>query len=221
MIPDGGVPAVPNVGIIVGSRATLVVDTGLGPRNMEIILRETAKVSKNSEMYLVATHFHPEHAGGSSAFPASGKFIVSRVQQQDIQELGAQMMSQFAARTPAMGELLKGAQIRKPDIEFEREHMLDLGGVTVKLLALGPTHTRGDTMVFVEPDRVLFAGDVVMNKAFPAFNNTSSTEAWLKALDEAQKLQPATIVPSHGNRGNATLIAEQRDYLQTLQARVR
>src|ERR1044071_7241644 len=62
VIPDGNVPLVPNVGIIVGSRATLVVDTGLGPSNAKTVLTEVAKVSKNRTMFLVATHFHPEHA---------------------------------------------------------------------------------------------------------------------------------------------------------------
>src|SRR6476646_9091923 len=100
VIPDGNVGGVPNVGIIVGSKGTLIIDTGLGPRNMETILREAAKVSRNQELYLVATHFHPEHAGGSSAFPPTGKFIVARIQQQDIDELGTGMMKQFASMTP-------------------------------------------------------------------------------------------------------------------------
>src|SRR5262249_52310133 len=74
-IPDFNVGMVPNVGIIVGSTATLVVDTGLGPRNGEAVLRETALVSKNAKLYLMATHFHPEHAAGSSAFPPATTFL--------------------------------------------------------------------------------------------------------------------------------------------------
>src|SRR5499427_10183045 len=61
VIPDGNVGAVPNVGIIVGTRATLVIDTGLGPRNGQTVLREVGKVSKNADIYIVATHFHSEH----------------------------------------------------------------------------------------------------------------------------------------------------------------
>src|SRR5262245_63786123 len=63
-IPDGNVGLVPNVGIIVGSRATMVVDTGLGPRNGQTVLREVAKVSKNTQMYVATTHYHPEHSLG-------------------------------------------------------------------------------------------------------------------------------------------------------------
>src|SRR3954447_14231894 len=52
----------PNVGIIVGSRATLVVDTGLGPRNGTTVARVAGKLSPNSKIFLTTTHFHPEHA---------------------------------------------------------------------------------------------------------------------------------------------------------------
>src|SRR5215510_9855093 len=68
VIPDGNVGAVPNVGIVVGSKATLVIDTGLGPRNGETVLREVGKVSKNAELYIVSTHFHAEHILGESVF---------------------------------------------------------------------------------------------------------------------------------------------------------
>src|SRR5215471_6916224 len=69
VIPDGNVPLVPNVGIVVGSHATLVIDPGLGRRNGEAVLREVAKVSKNSELYIASTHFHAEHTTGYVAFP--------------------------------------------------------------------------------------------------------------------------------------------------------
>jgi glyoxylase-like metal-dependent hydrolase (beta-lactamase superfamily II) len=220
VIPDGNVGMVPNAGIIVGSSATLIVDTGLGPRNMETILRETAKVSRNRDLYLVATHFHPEHAGGSSALPPGARFIVARIQQQDIEELGPGMMKQFAGMTPLNAELLSNAQFRKPDVSFDTEHRLDLGGTTVALRALGPTHTRGDTIAFVEQERVLFAGDIVMNKRFLAFSAQSSATAWLKVLDELEALRPARIVPSHGAMGDATLITQQRSVLQQIQGRV-
>ena len=73
VIPDGNVGLVPNVGIVVGSRATLVIDPGLGRRNGEAVLREVAKVSKNTELYIASTHFHAEHTTGYIAFPADGE----------------------------------------------------------------------------------------------------------------------------------------------------
>src|SRR5580765_7335654 len=97
-IPDGNVPLVPNVGIIVGSRATLVIDPGLGRRNGETVLREVAKVSTNTELYIASTHFHAEHTTGYVAFPASAKYINARVQEAEFAEGGLPQIRTFSAR---------------------------------------------------------------------------------------------------------------------------
>jgi glyoxylase-like metal-dependent hydrolase (beta-lactamase superfamily II) len=222
VIPDFSTPLVPNVGIIVGTRATLVVDTGLGPRNGETILREVAKISRNSELYVVSTHFHPEHALGEPAFPATAKLIRSNAQQQDIDEFGLMLAQQFSARSPLTKQLLDGVKYRKADILFERDYPLDLGGVRVQITSLGPTHTRGDTGVFVVGERVLFSGDVVMNHAFLAVASPyASITAWLSSLDRLAALDPARVVPSHGEMGDGSLVDLDRDYLTTVQTRVR
>ena len=79
VIPDGSIGGVPNVGIIVGSNATLVVDTGLGIRNGQTVLREVTKINSSNSIYIVATHFHAEHTLGEAAFPATAKVIRPRL----------------------------------------------------------------------------------------------------------------------------------------------
>jgi glyoxylase-like metal-dependent hydrolase (beta-lactamase superfamily II) len=220
-IPDFNVGLVPNVGIIVGSRATLVVDTGLGPRNGDAIVREMKKVSKNADVYVVTTHYHPEHSLGAGAF-AGAQLVMTRMQQQDMTELGQSIQETFASRSPLNKELLSGVPYPTPDILFDREHRLDLGGVHVRLMWRGPAamHTRGDTMVLVEEDRVLFTGDVVMSQRFLAAQNTSSITTWIAVLDELSALQPLHVVPSHGRLGDTALIARDRAFLQAVQDRV-
>src|ERR1051325_3719636 len=71
----------PNIAIVVGSRATLVVDTGLGPRNGATISRVAAKLAPGDrKLYLTTTHFHPEHAGGDAGFPAGTILVRNAVQ---------------------------------------------------------------------------------------------------------------------------------------------
>lgn len=220
VISDLDVGLVPNVGIIVGTRATLVVDTGLGPRNGETVRRVTGSVSTNAALYVVSTHFHPEHALGESAFPPSAKIIRARAQQQDIDEFGLTLARTFAGRSATTAALLEGAQFRQADIFFDREYTLDLGGVRVRLLSLGPTHTRGDTVVWVEGDRILFAGDVVMNRTFVALASPySSVKAWLADFEQLEPLHPLKVVPSHGRVGDASLIADQRTMMTAIQLR--
>jgi glyoxylase-like metal-dependent hydrolase (beta-lactamase superfamily II) len=220
-IPDFNVGLVPNVGLIVGTRATLVVDTGLGPRNGEAIVREMKKLSGNTEVYVVTTHYHPEHSLGASAFKGA-KLVMTRIQQQDMTELGKQIQDTFAKRSALTAELLNDVAYPTPDILFDREHRLDLGGVHARLMWRGPAalHTRGDTMIFVEEDRVLFTGDVVMSQRFLAAQNTSSLATWLSTLDELAALKPARVVPSHGSIGDATLIVRDRAFLQAVRDRV-
>src|SRR6202035_4129960 len=105
VIPDNSVGLVPSVGIVVGGRATLVIDPGLGRRNGETVLREVAKVSRNSELYIASTHFHAEHTTGYVAFPASAKYVNSRVQEAEFAQEGEAQIKQFSGFSPMAAEL--------------------------------------------------------------------------------------------------------------------
>ncbi len=219
VIPDQGIGAVPNVGIVVGEDATLIIDPGLGRRNGETVLREVGQISGNAQIYIATTHFHPEHTTGYVAFPASAVYVNSVVQETEFEEHGEATIERFAARSTLMTELLSDAERRPAAITFDREYSLDLGGVTVEFRVVGPTHTRGDTGFFVVEDGVLFSGDVVMNSSFLAAFPESSTAAWLAAFDTFAALQPTTIVPSHGPIGDGGLIDEQRAVVENIRDR--
>jgi len=220
VIPDASVPLVPNIGFVVGSKAALVFDTGMGRRNGDAVMRELAKVSKNSQWYVATTHFHPEHSMGTS-FPAGTTFLYPKAQQQDFDEFGAGMVDTFSKRSPAIADLLQDAKYPRATQPFDRDQKLDLGGVHVTLTWLGPTHTRGDTAIFVEEDRILFAGDLAMKSAFPAFASPySSGKTWLASLDKLDAMRPVKVVGSHGEMGDASLISEYRNYLRAVQSRV-
>ena len=222
LIPDERVPMVPNVGIIVGTQATLVVDPGMGRRSGEAVLREVGKVSHNKTIYLVNTHFHPEHTTGEIAFPADAKIIRAEAQQQDIEEMGMQMVEAFRSRSPAIAAVLEGVRgFRAPTEIFEREKLLDLGGISARIVRLGPGHTRGDTVVFVEADKVLFSGDLAMRKLFPAFATPQSrSETWLAALERLDEMKPEIVIGAHYDRSDGTVISDYRKFLHDLRARV-
>jgi glyoxylase-like metal-dependent hydrolase (beta-lactamase superfamily II) len=126
----------------------------------------------------------------------------------------------FSRRTPEMKALLQDIKPRSPDIVFDHEVKLDLGGVTVRLLWLGAAHTRGDEFVLVQDDGVLFTGDAVINRFFPIFPDAdASGKNWLSILDKLDVLHPRIIVPGHGEVGEASLVATEREYLQTVRQR--
>jgi glyoxylase-like metal-dependent hydrolase (beta-lactamase superfamily II) len=195
---------VPNVGYIVGDSAILVIDTGLGPRNGAAVYDVAKTLAGTKTIYLVTTHIHPEHDLGAQAFPETTKLIRSTDQVNDIAESGLRLAKVFASRSAINAELLKDADFRKADITFERDYDLDLGGVQVKLTAMGPNHTLGDTIAWIASDGVLFSGDIAMRPQ-PAFASPrSSVRHWLASLDQLEALKPAIIVPSHGPTGDGS-----------------
>lgn len=221
LIPDEKVGMVPNVGIIVGSRATMVFDPGMGLRSGQAVLREVEKVSKGKDIYIVNSHFHPEHTTGDMAFPPSAKVIRAVAQQQDVEEMGLKWVALFASRSPMLTDILQGATFRTPAETFEKEKIVDLGGVRVKILRLGPGHTRGDTAVFVEGDGVLFSGDLAMKQLFPAFATPQSrVGSWITSLDTLEALKPLKVVGAHYDMGDAAMISAYRSYLIALRDRV-
>jgi glyoxylase-like metal-dependent hydrolase (beta-lactamase superfamily II) len=211
----------PNIAIVVGSHATLVVDTGLGPKNGATAARVAAKLApNNSKLFLTTTHFHPEHAAGEPGFPPDTILIRNAVQQQEMEKHGQEMIEMFSQRTPQNKELLAGVVLRPPDVIFDQEATVDLGGVTARLLWFGGAHTKGDELTFVEPDRTLISGDVVQNKTVPnIFGDGGTPASWLAVLDKVAALNAAHILPDHSAPGDGSLVAAEIELISGIRTR--
>ncbi|MDE2958179.1 MAG: MBL fold metallo-hydrolase [Bacteroidota bacterium] len=218
-IPDENRPLVPNVGFVVGSKAVLIIDTGLGQENGAIVLEAARGLSDTERFYVVASHTHPEHDLGAMAFPDDAAVIRSGHQEEDIEELGMSLADRFAEFSPRTAELLEDAAVRPSDIVFEDSLVVDLGGVTVHLINIGPAHTRGDLAIYVEPDNVLFTGDVVMNQYPMPLAPNGSVQAWLNTLDRIEALDPAWVIPCHYDTGGVELIQNYRRFFATMHSR--
>ena len=211
----------PNVAFVVGSRATLVVDTGLGERNGATVMRVEQKLAKGPILYLTTTHYHSEHTAGEQAFPANTILIRNTVQQEEMNKRVAAHLEAFRKMSAQNLELLQVVKFRTPDVVFDLEAKLDLGGVTARLFWLGPAHTKGDEIIFVEEDSVLIPGDIVQKDIFPIMpNEDASLKGWLSILDNVETLHPRFIVPDHGaSIVDASQIGTERAYFLALQAR--
>jgi glyoxylase-like metal-dependent hydrolase (beta-lactamase superfamily II) len=210
----------PNIGIVVGTRATLVVDTGLGPRNGETVARIAARLSHAPKLFLTTTHFHPEHAAGEPGFPPGVVLIRNVVQQREMVQHGQEILEQFRSR-PQNAALLPGnLTLRTPDVLFETEATVDLGDATARLLWVGEAHTKGDLVVFVEPDGTLVSGDLVQNKVVPNIASDGGTpSSWLAALDKLAQLKVQHVLPDHSPVGDGSLIADERAFIGNLRVR--
>lgn len=212
----------PNVIFVVGPDATLVVDTGLGNANGATVARVAKRLAKSPKLFLTTTHYHPEHAAGIAGFPPETILIRPAAQQQELVKEGDQTMN-FFRNSPQFGPSLQGlGPLRPPDITFENEASLDLGGgVRVRLMFLGAGHTASDELIFVEPDSALITGDIVQNKVVPnVASSGGSFTSWLTVLDKLVPLQPRIVVPTHSKVGDGSLIAAEAAFIRDFQKRV-
>jgi glyoxylase-like metal-dependent hydrolase (beta-lactamase superfamily II) len=222
VIPDRGVPLVPNVGIVIGEESVLVVDTGMGPANADIVLSEVRKVSDLPIRYLVTTHFHPEHNYGAQSFPDETVLIYSIAQHEDLRKKGERYRGWFIEMFgDDVRELLEPVVLVEPDITFEHQARLDLGNLPVQLFYFGHSaHTGGDTVVYLPRQKVLFAGGLAPSGLFPILADAdSSVRGWLATLELLSGLDARIVVPDHGKIGGAGIVEEVRGYLSAVQAR--
>ena len=205
----------PNVEIVAGSKATLVVDTGLGPANGAVVARQAAKLgAPGARLYLVTTHFHAEHSAGEGGFPAGTTLVRSRLQQDEVARDGLAFVARFRARPEWKEFLPEGITYRQPDILFDQEHTLDLGGVHARIILVGPAHTLGDQVIWIPEDRTVLTGDLAMTTDQQIrFAPGANAALWINALDRVAALKPLHVVPDHGDPGDIRLITDEKALL--------
>lgn len=222
VIPNRDVELVPNIGVIGGTQAVLVVETGLGPRNAAKVLAFAAEYAKGRRLYLTTTHFHPEHAFGASAFGEEATFLVNAAQADDLAVKGAGYLAMFGGLGEPVARELEGARVPVPDVTYDGSHELDLGGRVVRLRPTGRAHTKGDQVITVPDAGVMFTGDLAeagqfaIFPWFPPHDTDVSGVRWIEVMERLSGERPRVVVPGHGDVGDARLLAEVRDYLTEL-----
>jgi glyoxylase-like metal-dependent hydrolase (beta-lactamase superfamily II) len=218
---DERINLVPNIGVVVGDDAALVIDTGMGRRNGERLLERVRELS-DIPLLLTLTHFHPEHGWGAQAFKGVATIVYNRAQREELEEKFGPFVELFSSFGPEIAELLADVRLVRPDVVYSGgDAELDLGGVTVQLSYHGPAHTRGDQIVLLPGERVLFAGDLVENRFFPILpDEDAHGSEWIALLERMEALEVTTVVPGHGEVGDAALIGDVREYLEYVRRRV-
>ncbi|SHN31312.1 Metallo-beta-lactamase superfamily protein [Duganella sacchari] len=118
---------VPNITIIVGRDAVLVVDTGLGTESAQRVLKAAKKLAGRRKLYLTVTHFHPEHGFGAQVFKGQATIIYNRAQRDEMQQKAPGYQSLFATRL-GVAKAMRDVRLVAPDVVYEDAASIDLGG---------------------------------------------------------------------------------------------
>ena len=232
--PDGGW-GWSNAGLVVDGERTLLIDTLFDLRLTEEMLGEMRRAVPAAAQIdtLVNTHANGDHCYGNELV-GDAVIVASERTAAEMTELPPAAMAALVEQAPQMGELgrfflrcfgafdFAGIELALPQKTFSGELTLRVGDRELVLLEVGPAHTRGDTLVHVPSERVLFTGDIVFAGAHPiAWAGPVSN--WIAACERIAELDPEVVVPGHGPPSGLAEVRELKAYFEYLyeQARLR
>ena len=187
----------PNTGIVVGDDAVMVIDTQATPVMAQDVIRRIREVTDKPIRYVLLSHYHAVRVLGASAYGAS-HVIASKDTRELIVERGAQDMKSEIERFPRLFRAVESVPgLTWPNLVFKGEMTLWLGKLEVKILQLGRGHTKGDTVVWLPGEKILFSGDLVEYGATP-YAGDAYYEDWPATLDAIAALRPEKLVPGRG-----------------------
>ena len=209
----------PNSGVVIGDKFIMVSDATATPAMAQDLIAKIRTISDKPIKYVLLTHYHAVRVLGASAYVAEGatEVIASQGTLDLIIERGAQDMKSEMERFP---RLFRGAEgvpgLTWPTLvigggdasqgEAPGKLLIDLGGVKVQIWQPGYGHTRGDTIAWVESEKVLFSGDLVEYEA-GVYTGDAQLEEWPATLEALRALNAEAIVPGRGEamKGSANV----------------
>lgn len=207
-----------NAGFVVTDEGVVVFDALATPVLAQSLLDTIRSKTDRPIRHVIVSHYHADHVYGLQVFKAAGAEIWAR-------DEGREYLASDVARE----RLAQRRRDLSPWVD-ERTHLVPadhwirlrpgqtssftLGGIRFELIDGGDAHTRGDLMLSVPEERVLFAGDLFFTRRLP-FVVDGNTREWLAALDRMERSDATVVVPGHGPASTDVRadIRSTRDYL--------
>lgn len=214
----------PNVGLIVGDKSCLVIDTRATPRLAREFLADIAAVTDKPVRHVFLTHYHAVRVLGASAYKGA-EIIASQGTLGMIRDSGQFDYEVEVRRFP---RLFKGVEeipgLTVPHVSFETSMSLWFDGREVQLRAMGRAHTAGDSICWLPQDRVLFTGDLLEQRATP-YTGEGFLSDWVTQLEKLETLGATTAMPGRGGALTGTpavkkSIDEMKGFLVALRTTV-
>jgi glyoxylase-like metal-dependent hydrolase (beta-lactamase superfamily II) len=222
-----------NAGLVVEDEQTLLIDTLFDLELTDQMLSDMRRAVPAASRIdtLVNTHANGDHCYGNQLV-GDARIVASDRTASEMSELPATAMAALVAQAPQMGELgefflrcfgafdFNGIELVLPDQTFSGELTLHVGSHEVSLIEVGPAHTRGDTLVLLAAERVLFSGDILFNGAHPiAWAGPVSN--WIAACERILAMDLDVIVPGHGPLADKGSVQELKAYFEYLYGQAR
>jgi len=210
-----------NAGFVVTSEGVVIFDALGTPSLAAKLVKKIRETTDQPIKRVIVSHYHADHIYGLQVFEELGAKIYA--------PLGAQKYIQSDVAKERMEErqfsldpwVNDNTHLVLPDITVSRSNRFELGGLTFTINYLGKAHSDGDLTLLVEPDRVLFSGDIIFEGRVPYVGNADS-KIWLETLTKLETGGLTALIPGHGgySKNPASTISQTRRYLAYLREKM-
>src|SRR5262249_13399233 len=214
-VTDGVWAATPtngaNVGWFLLGDGVVAVDSGGDAKSGKEILDLIAQTTGNKPVRaLILTHVHTAHPGGARAFAAAGARIICQ------ESVNGAVLAFLEQPSSDPADPIKAKGNVKPVIESISERAILVDAIhNIQIYHLGPAHTKGDLIIYLPFENVLFAGDVALNVLYPYMQSPDMDPiGWERVLTAIRRVDPQKMVPGHGEIGPASGVADSLTYIQ-------
>jgi glyoxylase-like metal-dependent hydrolase (beta-lactamase superfamily II) len=215
----------PNSGVLITDEGVLIVDATATPTMARDLIRQIRTVTDQPIKHLILSHYHAVRVLGASAYNAHN-VIASRGTYELIAERGeADWKSEYERFPRLFADAPSIPGLTWPTLVFDKEITLHMGGIEVKVMHVGMGHTKGDTIVWIPGENVLFSGDLVEYNA-GVYTGDAQLEEWPATIEVLRALKPEKLVPGRGPALTSAADCNKafdftRDFVSTLLATAR
>ena len=184
-----------NCGFIVTDEGVVVVDTQLIPFFAKEMIKEIKAITDKPIKYAINTQWHTDHVGGNEAFFPQTRIIAHEFTRKIIAK---RRKEQEEGKVDESLKQLGEFKFTPPDITFDENMTLHMGGKVIELKFFGGGHTGGDIVVYLPKEKVIFSGDLFSKgSGLPDYRDDSNIDKLIKSLRKMQTLDIEKIVPGH------------------------
>ena len=213
---------VSNAGFIITGDGVVIFD-GLGtPALASMMLNEIRKLTQEPIRKVIVSHYHADHVYGLQVFKKEGAEILApagAINYLNSDSAKNRLEERRVSLSPWVDENTK---LVPPDRYLKESETFKMGELELTISVLGSAHSEGDLTLFVQPDRVLFSGDVIFDGRIPWLGD-ANTVNWLETLNTIRSSQPAAIIPGHGGLSSdpEALIKLTHNYLEFVREKMK
>jgi len=211
-----------NAGVIVTDAGVVVFDALGTPSLADLLRRKIREVTDKPVVRVISSHYHADHIYGLQVFEEQGAEVWAPVGAEKYlrsENAGERLEERRFSLEPWVNETTR---LVEPDRYIGMQEDFQLGGVHFTVSPVGAAHSDGDLTLYVEPDRILFSGDIIFEGRVP-FVGDANSRRWLEAIERIDDQKLLALVPGHGAAAKDPdrTIATMRRYLSYLRETMR